>query len=392
MDGAKALPSATPGTPLAAAWASAFPSQVAIRWNGIPLPPQYAPFASRLAEVRAGGWVQADVQPNRFVATVELESRAPTPITLPAFRLRWAEGLSLKCEPATPGQRHQAVASQRFVCEGWGPPAQRDAFALGAPSPDPGHLDTPDDWRALLRAIASANPRNTNDWVDRLQGRPDARERQAARQAEQRAAYRWYRDRALLRQIKDRALIAGGVLLAFGLLVVGRRWRREGSSAAVVGTMTVGVMAVAAVVTLVALWEPPSGEGWARAGPLILVIWVGSQFIVATVVLLLLHRLLDRLDEDNQGWGATIAGAWARILQFRGQATRGEFWGYVGFWFAAALAIGVVIPPVAPVTTLLLALPLPALTWRRFNALSAAETWGLVALAALLLLNLLAER
>lgn len=109
-------------------------------------------------------------------------------------------------------------------------------------------------------------------------------------------------------------------------------------------------------------------------------------FGVSLAVTLALHRAAEVLDDEGLSWPDTVRRGLAGALDWRGAATHAEFWGFLAFALLAWGTARAAFPPWDAAVALLLALPLLALTVRRWRALSARSLWGL---AALLLLGVL---
>jgi hypothetical protein len=181
-------------------------------------------------------------------------------------------------------------------------------------------------------------------------------------------------------ELKLRLMVS---VLALMLFTVGRVAMRDWGLAG--RNQATAVMGVVVAVPLVAtVWGPGKldGDGWANLG----VVANGLGFIVyvgiATVLAMLLHWLHEQLDEDGQTWPGVIASGWRQALWMFGQATRGEFWGFVLFatWaWAMAVPLG---KPWTGIIAVALLVPLWSVTWRRALSLTRAEiVTGLLVIA-----------
>ncbi len=183
------------------------------------------------------------------------------------------------------------------------------------------------------------------------------------------------------------ALAAG--LLVFGL---GRLALRAGLPRGVVVSASVGFVALAALGT--AAWTvtqmpPASGEGWGRAAVILVPIWVIAMFMLAGIEMLLLHRLHFLLDEDGLSWPGSVMAGLRRSLDFTGNASRGEFWGFIAFALLATALVRGWDLRLGGMLMALLVLPCAALAVRRLRAMSTTEAWGAAALLGLFIIELL---
>jgi hypothetical protein len=172
-------------------------------------------------------------------------------------------------------------------------------------------------------------------------------------------------------------------VLALTLFAVGRLAMRHWELAA--RNMATAVMGALVAVPLVAtVWGPGkfNGDGWANLGVFASGLALAMAVGVAVIIAMLLHWVHDLLDEDGQTWPGVIASGWRQALWMFGQATRGEFWGFVLF---ATWAWGLAVPLGKPWTgmiALALLIPLWSVTWRRALSLTRAEiVTGLLVIA-----------
>ena len=130
------------------------------------------------------------------------------------------------------------------------------------------------------------------------------------------------------------------------------------------------------------------GDGWAAWGEL--GVWLfgltagfGGAFVAS--LMLQLHRLLD---DEGRTWGQTIADGWRRALHVGGKTSAGQFWGFVAFF---VWTWGLISPWGRPWNQLALAallLPFITLCMRRLTSLTAKEFVTLLAVCAVLAVEL----
>lgn len=185
---------------------------------------------------------------------------------------------------------------------------------------------------------------------------------------------------ASLAQVEPFNLMLLGSLAVF---LLGRLVLKAGASRAAMINLSVIALTVAGLVTIgvmVSRMLPISGEGWQRAGVFIMPIWITAMFSLAGMCTLLLHRLHFILDDDGLSWPGSVWAGLRKTLDFTGTASRGEFWGmFVFMLLASGLARGH-DTKWGGIVFLGLAAPTVAVSLRRLRALTASETWGVLAL------------
>ena len=97
----------------------------------------------------------------------------------------------------------------------------------------------------------------------------------------------------------------------------------------------------------------------------------------AAAALLALHAVADILDEEGLSWPACLARALRHTLNYSGQATRAEFWGYAVFYLLAWLICRGWFRSASVPLGLLLGLPMLSLAWRRLKGMNEDERLAL---------------
>ncbi|MGM9485612.1 hypothetical protein ACS5PN_30775 [Roseateles sp. NT4] len=356
-----------------------------------------------------GGGLWTQPQPGgglRFLLALTLEAtKLPLPLQQLQLRFGSAErGLTLQCQASLPGQAGeegptlQLHQTAELACDGLGEarwqmllPTVLGAARTGGEAPlllPQAGTAAPDAERQLWRrwdpafdeqlarwqqaTALSKRPANAADrWLasPRRLAPPEALDTApAAKRSPVRPAAR---PADIWADLRLRLMVSG---LALALFAVGRLALRQASPSAR-NMATVGLGVLVAVPVLSTVWGPGklNGDGWANLGVVVgglaLAIGVGAAVIVA----LLMHRLHDLLDKDGQTWPGVIASGWRQALWMFGQATKGEFWGFVLF---AAWTWALVVPlgrPWTGIVGLALFVPLCSLAWRRALSLTRAE-------------------
>lgn len=174
-----------------------------------------------------------------------------------------------------------------------------------------------------------------------------------------------------------------------GLYLAGRLLLRVGFSRGRVRLATWLVVLVLGPLSAAAVWSPPTGEGWSRAVPLVLMLLALGFFLAVGVAVELLHGMNELMDREGTTWPAEVLRTLRRSLDFRGLATRAEWWGYLVFGALLWAVTRSYAEPWDRPLGLALLLPLPALVVRRLRGLTHGEAWGLAGLLALLAYELL---
>ena len=419
-----------PGSPVALQWARVFNRQMALQWAPLSgdWPPDLSYLQPQLQALGPGAWWMNSSGQVRYLASIKLLNRSPTPLPLREFGLRIGQGgqaLDMTCRPPA-----DAAAAQRgvlatdtpvplpagryraFICRAESTAAWKDVvarLARGTPAPGdsatllPQHFQQPQGVVMLAQAIASAHPVDQKAWARRLAADPAsvagpamplatnsglAAARavnvvSAASEASAASTASAAKSRSWRSQIHDRiqaqrpwGIASMAVLLLFA---AGRLLVAIGLPRLAVYVTTVLLLAAVGVTIAVSAWAQSSGGGyWGWVGDLFGVVWLLSPLVVVGTVVLALHSVADMLASEGLSWPASVARALRRTLDYGGSAGRGEFWGYVGFCMLAWVTCIALYPPASAPLGLLLGLPMLSLAWRRVNGMSTSERRALV--------------
>ncbi|MDP2006130.1 MAG: hypothetical protein Q8K45_10680 [Rubrivivax sp.] len=416
IDRAVGQPAPGPDAPLARQWARVFPGQVALQWAPLagPWPPDLAYLQTQLQPLGPGAWWMNVSGQVRYLASVKLVNRSPTPLPLDGFGLRITQGaqaLDMACRPpadAASAQRGVLASTlpplpvggdRAFVCRATHTGEWKEVLARlssGRPAPGdsatllPQHFDQALDVMLLARAIGSAHPVDRDAWAQRLApatasaavaGPATAHPAQtgpAVSSPARTASLPLWRaklyDRIWPQDPWGRASIA-----VLAMFVVGRLLVRIGVHRLAVYLTTVLLLALAGVTTAVSAWAKSSGGGyWGWLGDLLGAMSLLGPFIAVGTVVLALHAVADMLASEGLSWTGSVTRALRRTLDYRSSAGRGEFWGYVGFCLLAWVSVRALYAPASLPLGLLLGLPMLALAWRRVNGMDRRERRELV--------------
>jgi hypothetical protein len=392
----------SPDPELAAAWQRAYQRSVAFEWDDLqaPLPPGLAPYKNQIEPgwlVRSGPgvWTLHGSWETLYVA-LRLKNMSDEALPLFDVTLSLAGGgnlPALQCsldprpsDSAWVGQwRLSAGGSKALLCktEGIAPKAfaglpERlsvlvDAARVGGPQPT---LVLPDfaqpQVQARLEGALSAARMNDpgEAW---LRAWKQAQERPSWRwQASAQAMHAptivpppptvWERILAFFSPMKFALMCTVGALMVFVLV---RAMNHMGSPEVFSGF--VGIVLLAGITMLITgrVHVDSSVEGVVSA---LSVTFVFGSMAIGVLVLLGLHRFLER---EEVSWTQTVILGWTRVLDWRGESSRAEFWGFLAhaawIWVMADaffgglkwLVLALLLPPVtALVLRRLRAIPL----------------------------------
>ena len=352
-----------------------------------------------------GGGLWTRLQPGgelRLLLALTLEAtKLPLPLQQLQLRFGSAErGLTLQCQASLPGQTGeegptlQLHQTAELACDGLGEarwqlllPTVLGAARTGGEAPlllPQAGAATPEAERQLWRrwnpafdeqvarwqqaTALSQRPVNASDrWLasPKRLAPPEALDTApVAKPAPARAVDIWA-------SLQLRLMVSA---LALALFAVGRLALLRASLLAR-NVATVGLGVLVAVPLLATVWSSGklNGDGWANLGVVVGGLALAMGVGMAVIVAMLMHRLHDLLDADGQTWPGVIVSGWRQALWMFGQATRGEFWGFVLFaaWtWALAVPLG---RPWTGIVGLALFVPLCGLAWRRALSLTRAE-------------------
>ncbi|WP_124540107.1 hypothetical protein [Piscinibacter terrae] len=389
---------------LAAAWQRAYQRSVAFEWDDLqsPLPPGLMPYKNQIEPgwlVRSGPgvWTMHGSWETLYLA---LRLKNTTDEALPLFdmTLSLAGGGSmpaLQCSPdprpadsAWVGQwRLPAGGSKALLCktEGIAPKAlgalpERlsvlvDAARLGGPQPT---LVLPDfaqpQVQARLEGALSA-ARLSDPGEAWLRAWKQVQERPSWRwQASTQAMHApnlvpppptlWERVLALFAPMKFALMCTVGALLVFALV---RAMDHLGAPDLVSGLVGIALLAGITMLITGRVHLDSSAQGVVEA---LSVSFVFGSMAIGVLLLLALHRFLD---QEEVSWTQTVVLGWARMLDWRGESGRAEFWGFLAhaawIWTMANAFFG-------GLKWLVLALLLPpaaALVLRRLRAIPLSD-------------------
>jgi hypothetical protein len=415
IDQAVGQPTPGPDSPLALQWARVFNRQVALQWEPLvgQWPPDLAYLQSQLQPLGPGAWWMNASGQVRYVASVKLLNRGPTPLPVPEFGLRVAHGdqsLDMACRPpadAASAQRGVLVidldavlpvgGQYAFICRAVSLVVWKDVLARlarGTPAAGdsakllPRHFDHSQSVVKLAQTIGSAHSVDREAWAQRLATAPAALAGPTTAHPAQSGgvpanATSPVQKSSLRSRILDRiggpdpwrtASIAVLALFAAGRLLV-----RIGLPRVAVYVTTVLLLAAVGATTAVSAWAQSSGGGyWGWLGDLLGAASLLGPFLAVGTIVLALHSVADMLANEGLSWSASVSRALRRTLDYRSSAGRGEFWGYAGFYLLAWLSFRALYRPAGMPVGLLLGLPMLSLAWRRVNGMDARERWSLV--------------
>lgn len=417
IDGAAALGAPAPQSPLALRWQAVFNAQVALEWvePAQGLPPEIAYLQRQLERLAPGMWTVPVGPELRYLAIVRLVNRSPTPLPLGPFTLALgAAGPGLDCAPPAPdpgsagpvlpdpGELVPPGGARPFVCR---TVARADGRADAARAARgeapvrllPRHFDSPAALAALVGAIGSGHAVDGAAWArrfdaERPQPAPDARGHQgppkrSAAPAGREDASRPQRPMDVGSVLQRLGFVNAAMLGALVMFVLGRLLRRVGAGLGGVLATSYATLFGVAVLLIAKSWEAPSGDGWGRAAPFFVALYIAAGVFLSGALLTALHLLHRELDKAQLTWPGTVVRAFRRTADFGGQATRGEFWGYMAAWVAVWLLVRAVARPLEVWIGVLGAVPAISLTVRWLRAMTPAEVVGLGLGLALLVLE-----
>jgi hypothetical protein len=416
IDRAVGQPAPGPDSLLALQWARVFNRQVALQWAPLAgqWPPDVAYLQSQLQPLGPGAWWMNVSGQVRYLASVKLLNRGPTPLPVVEFGLRVAQGdqsLDMACRPPADAASAQrgvlatdlhavlAVGGERaFICRAVNVVAWKDVLARlagGTPAPGdsarllPQHFDHSQSVVMLAQTIGSAHPVDREAWAQRLATapaavagpttEPPAQSGLAAASAASAAGHPRSWQSRLLDRIKGLDPWSTASTAVLALFAAGRLLVRIGLPRVAVYVTTVLLLAAVGGTTAVSAWAKSSGASyWGWLGDLLGAASLLGPFLAVGTIVLALHAVADMLAKEGLSWSASVSRALRRTLDYRSSAGRGEFWGYLGFYLLAWLTFRALYRPAGMPVGFLLGLPMLSLAWRRVNGMDGRERWALV--------------